>query len=178
MEKILNFDFFVLDFIRENLTCGFLDGLMIFFTKLGDGGLVWVLVALFCLFQPRYRKVGAAMTVSLVLSLLIGNFLIKALVARPRPFQLKDAYILIPEPSGYSFPSGHTTASFAAAFAVWRTHKKEGAALLVLAAIIGFSRMYLYVHFFTDVLCGAAAGIFFGYLGSALVFKKSNFGLK
>lgn len=171
MEKILNFDFFILDFIRENLTCGFLNGLMVFFTRLGDGGFVWIILGLFCLFSSKRKKAGAAITVSLVLALFIGNLLLKNLAARPRPFHIKDVALLIPAPYGYSFPSGHTTASFAAAVSLWKFRKKEGTAALALAAVIGFSRMYLYVHFFTDVLCGAAIGGIFGYLGAEAVLK-------
>lgn len=175
MDAVLKFDFFILDLIRNNLTCGFFDGLMVFFTKLGDGGIVWIALTVICLISDKYRKVGAAMAVSLVIALLAGVMGLKELVARPRPFQLKDVYLLIPEPAGFSFPSGHTMVSFAAAFSVWLTHKKEGALSLIVAALIGFSRIYLYVHFLTDVLAGAVLGILFGWIGTALVYKKIKF---
>lgn len=175
MDAVLKFDFFILDLIRNNPTCGFFDGLMVFFTKLGDGGIVWIALTVICLISDKYRKVGAAMAVSLVIALLAGVMGLKELVARPRPFQLKDVYLLIPEPAGFSFPSGHTMASFAAAFSVWLTHKKEGTLTLIVAALIGFSRIYLYVHFLTDVLAGAVLGILFGWIGTALVYKKIKF---
>lgn len=126
MDAVLKFDFFILDLIRNNLTCGFFDGLMVFFTKLGDGGIVWIALTVICLISDKYRKVGAAMAVSLVIALLAGVMGLKELVARPRPFQLKDVYLLIPEPAGFSFPSGHTMASFAAAFSVWLHSQKRG----------------------------------------------------
>lgn len=175
MDAVLKFDFFILDLIRNNLTCGFFDGLMVFFTKLGDGGIVWIALTVICLISDKYRKVGAAMAVSLAIALLAGVMGLKELVARPRPFQLKDVYLLIPEPAGFSFPSGHTMVSFAAAFSVWLTHRKEGALTLIVAALIGFSRIYLYVHFLTDVLAGAVLGILFGWIGTALVYKKIKF---
>lgn len=178
METVLKFDFFVLDFIRNNLTCVFFDGLMVFFTKLGDSGLIWIIFTVIFLITDKYRKVGAAMAVSLIVALFVGNYYLKELVARPRPFQLKEVYILIPKPEGYSFPSGHTMASFAAAFALRLTHKKEGTLAIILAVFIGFSRMYLYVHFFTDVLCGALFGMLFGYVGTAVVYKRLRFKLK
>lgn len=175
METLLKFDFYILDLIRDCLSCGFFDRFMVFMTKLGDAGFVWIVLTIAFLISDKYRKVGAAMAISLVLSLFVGNFYLKDIFERPRPFMLKEVSLLIPKPSGYSFPSGHTIASFAAAFPLWLTHKKEGRIALIAAALIGFSRMYLYVHFFTDVLCGAIFGILFGYISAALIYKKLKF---
>ena len=148
---------------------------MVFFTKLGDSGLIWIILTLLCLYSDKYRKLGAAMTFSLVVALLLGNEILKELIRRPRPFTLNEISLLIPPPSGFSFPSGHTMASFAAAGAICFTHKKLGKWALILATLISFSRMYLYVHFPTDVLCGVLFGLLFGYMGCVIIYKKFRF---
>ena len=175
MDAILKFDFFILDFIQGYMRCGFLDAVMVFFTKLGDNGLIWIVLTLICLITDKYRKLGSAMAIALVLSLLLGNEALKELVARPRPFQLKETALLIAAPPGYSFPSGHTMSSFAAAAAIGLMNKKHAAWAYVLASLIAFSRMYLYVHFFTDVLAGALLGVVFGWAGAAIVSRKLRF---
>ncbi len=148
---------------------------MVFFTKLGDGGLIWIILTLLCLYSDKYRKLGAAMTFSLVVALLLGNELLKELVRRPRPFTTGEISLLIPPPSGFSFPSGHTMASFAAAGAIYLPHKKLGKWALILAILISFSRIYLYVHFPTDVICGVLFGLLFGYMGCVIIYKKFRF---
>lgn len=148
---------------------------MVFFTKLGDSGLIWIIITLLCLYSDKYRKLGAAMTFALVIALLLGNELLKELISRPRPFTLNEISLLIPPPAGFSFPSGHTMASFAASGAILFTHKKFGKWAIILAMLISFSRMYLYVHFPTDVLCGVLFGLLFGYMGCVIIYKKFRF---
>lgn len=163
MDQLTELDFTILRFIRENLSCGFLDFIMPIITLLGSGGILWIAIALAFLCFRKSRRSGIALSCGLIGSVLIGNLLIKNLVARARPCWIDDgAKMLIAVPTDYSFPSGHTSASFAAAVVIWHFNKKAGAAAFVIAALIGFSRMYLYVHFPTDVLVGGILGAAIG----------------
>jgi len=113
MDAILKFDYFVLDLIQNYMRCGFLDAVFVFFTRLGDGGFIWILLTLICLISEKYRKLGSCLAVSLVLCLLIGNEVLKEVFARQRPFYGTEISLWITPPGGYSFPSGHTMSSFA-----------------------------------------------------------------
>lgn len=175
METILKIDTIILDFIQNYLRCGFLDSLFVFITKLGDMGLIWILITLVFLATDKYRKAGSAMAIGLFICLILGNEVLKEVFARPRPFQASEFSLIIAPPSGYSFPSGHTMSSFAAATSMGLSHKRLSKWGYILAGLIAFSRMYLYVHYFTDVLAGAILGVIFGYIGSAIVYKKLDF---
>lgn len=143
----------------NNLHNPILDKVMIVMTNLGDAGLIWIGIAIILLFIKKTRKCGALMLVSMVLGLIIGNGLLKNLIARERPCWIdRSIPLLIPEPHDYSFPSGHTLASFEAATMIYLHNKKWGIVCFVLATLIAFSRMYLFVHFPTDILCGVALG--------------------
>lgn len=136
-----------------------LDKIMVAITSLGNAGLIWIGIAIFLLCIKKTRKCGALMLVSMGLGLILGNGILKNLIARERPCWIdSNIALLIPNPHDYSFPSGHTLASFEAAVMIYLHNKKWGAISFVLAAIIAFSRMYLFVHFPTDILCGAALG--------------------
>ena len=105
--------------------------------------------------------------VSTFSSLITGNMILKPLVARLRPFTVNTAVeLLIPPPADFSFPSGHTYASFASSTAILRNNRRIGSCALVLAILIAFSRLYLYVHYPTDVLFGILLGILAGWLGN------------
>lgn len=175
MDLIYKIDFFILDFIQKFLKCDFLDAVMVFFTKLGDDGIIWIVITLLCLLSDKYRKTGSALTFALVLCLLLGNEVLKESFMRLRPFQQREIQLLIPAPSGYSFPSGHTMSSFAAAFVFYFTHRKFFKWTVILAGLIAFSRIYLCVHFFTDVFVGVLFGILFGYLGAVIIYRKFKF---
>lgn len=140
---------------------------MIFITELGNAGFIWILTGVILLIPEKTRKCGAVMLAALAFSFLTGNLIIKNLVGRERPFIRNGAVpLLIPAPSGFSFPSGHTLSSFTAATVLFLFHKGAGTGAYILAALIAFSRMYLFVHFPTDIL----AGILLGVLDGALVF--------
>lgn len=123
---------------------------------------------------PKTRKVGILVSVALLLDVLTCNVILKPLIARTRPYDVNTAVeLLIRAPRDYSFPSGHTAASFAAAAALWFADKKKLAIpALVLAVLIAFSRMYFYVHYPTDVLGGAILGMVCGWLSYKLLSKK------
>ena len=173
----IHFDLPILDWIADNLYCAFLDTVMPLITLLGDAGIFWILMAAVFLFIPKYRKTGLSMGAALLIGLLICNVIMKPLFARPRPydFQLehfgKTIKLLVATPHDFSFPSGHTLASFEAATAIMIHNKKAGIPAMVLACLIAFSRMYLYVHYPTDVLFSVCTGIAIAFLGSWLVNK-------
>ena len=163
-------DFYILDFIQSHWRCAFLDTTMPLITRLGDAGILWILSALVLLLIPKTRKVGAAVAAALVLEALFCNLLVKPLVARIRPYDINTAVqLLIKAPADFSFPSGHTGASFAAVSALFFRKNRWWIPGVILAVLIAFSRLYLYVHYPTDVLAGVVIGIFFGWLGSLLI---------
>lgn len=164
-------DFAVLDWVQAHLRCGFLDTVVPWITMLGEFGAVWILLALALLLRRDTRKAGLAVTIALVLDLVVCNLLLKNLVARPRPFWLREITLLVPPPTDYSFPSGHTAASFAAVGALWREKNRLKIPALVLAAAIALSRIYLYVHYPSDVLGGLLVGLACGVLGAFLAGK-------
>ncbi len=145
---------------------------MIMITHLGDDGIFWIILSLVLLIFKKTRKAGLMLAGALILCLAVNNLALKNIFSRERPFAvLEKIKLLIAPPSGYSFPSGHTVSSIACATTLFWNYKdsKKLAAFgaMVLAVLISFSRMYLCVHFFTDVIAGAVVGII---LGAAAIF--------
>ena len=175
-----HFDLPVLEWIAAHLRCGFLDGVMPVVTKLGDAGIFWILLSVVLLLIPKYRKAGLSMGIALLIGLVVCNITLKPLIARPRPYDYQLAHfgktieLLIAAPHDFSFPSGHTLASFEAATALLLHNRKWGICAIVLASVIAFSRLYLYVHYPTDVLFALVMGIAFGFLGTWIVKKLSQ----
>lgn len=173
----IQFDLPILDWIAAHLRCGFLDAVMPVITVLGDGGVFWIALAVLLLLIPKYRKVGLGMGAALLIGLLVCNVTMKPLMARIRPYDFQAEHfgrvidLLISAPHDYSFPSGHTLASFEAATVLTIHSRKWGIPALILASLIAFSRLYLYVHYPTDVLFAVVMGIGFGFLGNFLVKK-------
>ena len=171
------FDLPILDWIAANLKCGFLDFLMPLITLLGDAGIFWIACSLVMILIPKTRKTGWAMGISLLIGLLVCNVTLKPLVGRIRPYDYqwqffqKEIHLLVEGLHDYSFPSGHTIASFEAATALLIGNKKLGIPAMVLAVLIAFSRLYLYVHYPTDVLASIVLGIGIAFLGTFLVKK-------
>ena len=143
----------------NNLHNPILDTIMIAITSLGNAGLMWIAIAIGLLCAKKTRKCGVLMLVSLVLGLILGNGILKNLIARERPCWIdENIKLLIPNPHDFSFPSGHTLASFEAAVMIYLHNKKWGIISLIVATLIAFSRMYLFVHFPTDILAGMILG--------------------
>ena len=152
-----------------------LDALAVFLNYAGEHGEIWIAFTLLLLLFRRTRKAGCTMATALVLYLVAGDCILKPLFARPRPCDVNTAItILVKRPHGHSFPSGHTASAFAAAFALWLQNRKLGVPALVLAAFIAFTRLYLYVHFPTDVLGGLVLGLVLGFFASWLVDSLAN----
>lgn len=168
---IQQFDFAILDWIQANLKCGFLDMMMPTVTLYAEHGIILILIGAVLLVRRSHRICGAAVLTGLTSGLLIGNLVLKNVVARPRPYWIKpDISLLISAPTDYSFPSGHTLHCFIAATILMHYDKRLGVPALVMAVLVGFSRMYLYVHYPTDVLAGAALGVGIG-LVTVLIFE-------
>ena len=158
------------------------DRLMRTVTRMGDAGGFWIALSAGCVKSDKYRKSGLSMAIALLFSFIFSNTIIKNAVDRARPFWKDKSFnVKIREPRDYSFPSGHTSASIGSAVALFLNRKKEGTAALVLAAQIAFSRLYLYVHFPTDVLAGIGIGIICGLLAGVVyrgVSKRKDEKLK
>lgn len=168
-------DFQVLDWIQQHLRMDWLDWLMPRLTALGDKGLIWVLLALCFLLRRPTRRWGIALLTGLLGSALVGNLALKPLMARPRPCWLNEEIaLLVAVPRDYSFPSGHTLAGTISAVVMLCLHRPTGLVLLALALSIAFSRLYLYVHFPTDVLGGLALGVLIG-LGTVALCRRVIF---
>ena len=159
ISAIYSIDNSILDFIKNNLHSFWLDKIMIALTDLGDGGIIWIAIALGLIVSRKYRKPGFMLLMAILLGALFGEMIIKNIVQRARPFTyVPGMELLINKPNSYSFPSGHTTASFAAAGILSYCFRKYAIGFYFLAGLIAFSRLYLYVHYPSDVLGGIVLG--------------------
>lgn len=171
------FDLPVLEWIRENLQCGFLDKTMPLITVLGNAGIFWILTAVVMLCFSKTRRAGLAVGFALLMGLLLCNITLKPLCARIRPYDYQLEHfgmtipLLIEREHEFSFPSGHTIASFEAATALMLWNKKWGIPAMVLAVLIAFSRLYLYVHYPTDVIASVVLGVGLGIAGTYFANK-------
>lgn len=169
----MEFEFLVLDFIKEYIKNPFLDFLMPKITFLGNDGIIWIISALVLLAIPKYRKGGVALSIGLLACLVIGNLTLKPLIGRIRPYELVEGIeLLISAPTDFSFPSGHTLSSVVSAAILTMTDKRFGYVAIPLALLIAFSRLYLYVHFLTDVLGGAVIGAVISIVIYFIFYKK------
>ena len=166
----MNIDSSILFFIQENLKCNFLDSIMPIISAIGNDGIFFILLGLFLVLFKKYRPCGVTILTALLFSFIICNVILKPTIARIRPFDIyPDVTMLIPKLSDFSFPSGHSSISFAFATSVFMYYKKTGIAACVLACLIAFSRLYLFVHYPTDVLAGIILGIFCGVTANWLI---------
>ena len=168
----MGFEFQILDKL-QTIHTSFLDTFMISITKLGDAGIVWIILTVILLLIPKTRKSGVYMAVALIADLIICNVILKPIVARIRPYSINQTVQLLVTPlKDYSFPSGHTAASFASVSALYFAGRKRMAAgALIVSVLIAFSRMYLYVHYPTDVLGGLIIGLLCGWIADMIIQK-------
>ena len=169
----MDWEFAILDAI-QNWHNPILDKFMTAVSFLGNAGWFWIALAILLLLGKRYRTGGLYMTAALIPDFLITNLWLKNMVARPRPCWERAVDLLVANPTDYSFPSGHSAAGFAAATALFCWNKKAGICAYILTTLIAFSRLYLYVHFPTDVLAGALIGVICGLIGSFVVKKTGS----
>lgn len=156
----------ILDWIQANLRWGALDVLMPALSWTCNHGEIWIVLAAVLLAVKRYRRQGLAVGCALVTDLMLCNLILKPLVGRVRPFVVHPVELLVPPPTDASFPSGHTAASFAAVFALKASGSPLWKPALAVAVAMAFSRLYLYVHWPSDVLFGALVGAAAGFIGA------------
>ena len=175
-EYITQIDYLILMFIQEHLRFDWLTGPTVFVSHLGNSGLFWILLCLVLLAFKRTRKMGLCGLLALLIGALITNVALKNIIARIRPYeQFSDIILLLERQKDFSFPSGHACSSFAAACALYWTSEQKtrliGVLSLALAVLISWSRLYVGVHFPTDVLCGAVIGIFSAWMARQIIKK-------
>lgn len=157
---INTFDYNAMLWIQEHIRSFVLSAILIPITESGNAGLLFIGIALVMLFFKKTRKCGILMLISMLVCSLLNNVMVKNIVKRPRPFTSYSTLIpLIPPPGQYSFPSGHTAAAFSCMTVLFFTHRKYAYAGILLATIMGFSRIYVGVHYPSDVIAGAVIGI-------------------
>ena len=163
--------------LHDYLYSPFMDHLMVAVTSTGNFGLIWIFIALALMVQdtPR-RQTGYSMLIALLMCITIGNLIIKNVVKRSRPFFHKNYKLLIKQPWDYSFPSGHTLSSFAAATVLFSLNQNVGVLAIIYASLIALSRLYLRVHFFTDVFFSMFLGTGLGIL-AVKAYETQFFGL-
>ncbi len=171
------FDWKVFEFIENNIWADWLTPIMKIITYLGEAGIIWIIPALVLMFFKKTRKVGFAVIVSIIIMAILNNVVLKSLFERPRPFNLPEmldlGYIypdMVGRPDSFSFPSGHTSSAFACAFAFTAASRNKwvGIGTFLLAAVMGFTRLYLHVHYFSDIAGGIIVGIIYGIIGVLL----------
>ena len=178
------FDLPILEWIRANVWCEILDVAMPIITTFGDGGIFWIAWSVLLMFFPKTRKTGLGMAFALAMGLVVCNLTLKPMVARIRPYDLQAELgvtinLLQGAMHDFSFPSGHTIASFEAATVLLKNSKKMGIPAYILAILVAFSRLYLYVHYPTDVIASIILGTLFALIGDALagvIAPKIHFG--
>ncbi len=144
----------------QGMHTDWLDTIMIALSTIGNVGIVWIVLSVILAIIPKTRRCGLTMMCSMALSFVVGNLLLKNIIARARPCSVDTSVsLLIPFPSEYSFPSGHTLNGFTAAVTLFLFYKKPGIIAIIIASLIAFSRMYLFVHYPTDILGGIVIGI-------------------
>ncbi len=158
------FDFEILFFIKNHIRNSVLDVIVPFYTNLGDDGIIWIALGLVLLFPKKTRKCGIMVLAALLVMLVVNNIILKNIIARPRPCATYPELVeLVKIPTSYSFPSGHTVSAMAVAFTVFSQNKKYGAITIIFALLMGLSRLYVGVHFPTDVFGGILVGAAIAY---------------
>lgn len=179
-QKVLEFDASILLYVQEFIRNDILTPIMKFITLLGDGGVFWIVLTVVLLCIPKTRKMGLCSAIALLLSVIICNVILKNAFARIRPYEvIEEIELLVKRADDWSFPSGHTSASVSAAIALFLASTKKQKLFtvwgIVLAAAIGFSRIYVGIHYPTDVIAGAVTGAALGILACLLgdfIIKK------
>ena len=173
----VSFDLPILDWIQATMQSPFMDKFMPFITLFGEAGIFWIALSILFMIFPKTRKMGLGMGLAMAMGLLICNVIMKPMIARPRPYDFQMAQfgkmipLLIEAQHDFSFPSGHTIACFEASVVMLKNNKWLGIPAFILGLMVTFSRMYLYVHYPTDVLMSVFLGTLFAFIGDALAAK-------
>lgn len=174
-QTIIELDGRILLFIQEFLRFEWLDPIVLFLTSLGNGAIIWIVFTALLLAQKKYQKAGLAMALSMILGFLVTNVILKNWVCRPRPYTAIPELHALVTAGDWSFPSGHSTSSIAAAAAMYdRTPRYLGIPALALAILICLSRLYVGVHYPTDVLFGILAGVISAWCSLRIIGNTSE----
>lgn len=166
-------DHIILFYIQTNLHTPVLDRIMILATAAGDNGLIWILLSLLFLINKKTRHIGITVLIALILSTVLGEGLVKNIIQRPRPYaEFPWVHLLIGESSTYSFPSGHTTSSFAVAYVLSRYFKRFSPVIWITAILIAFSRLYLFMHYPSDLAAGVILGLICGKIAIEIQIRR------
>ncbi|MBO5669069.1 MAG: phosphatase PAP2 family protein [Candidatus Methanomethylophilaceae archaeon] len=155
----MNWEAEVLFWIRDNLTCGFMDWLMSTVSLLCTADIVWFVLTAVLIYRKDTRKVGVTLLLALIISIIICNGILKPTVERIRPYDEFGVSLIVPASSEFSFPSGHTTGVTVVTAVLLKHFRKWGYLMSIFAVMVMFSRMYLFMHYPTDILGGIAVGI-------------------
>lgn len=171
---IQSVDLAILAWIRETFWCAPLDVLAVQVTHLGDGGVFYIILAALCLAYKRTRRLGIVLAVSMAFDFLLCNLTVKPLVNRVRPYEAEDITLIVAPPHDASFPSGHTAISFAFAWVMFLRRERFWKVALMLAVLVGLSRLYLNVHFPSDVVVGAIFGMIAAQFACRILPKRKE----
>jgi len=175
MTAIQSFDTNALVYIQDFIRTPFLTAIMVFFSRIGNSGILWIVTGLVLLIPKRTRRGGFDVLICLAAAFLINDYVLKLLIARVRPYDVINGLtILVPPESSFSFPSGHANSSFAAALALTLALRKKGALAYIPAVLIAFSRCYVGVHYPSDVLAGMLVGTLVSLIVYAFLWKYAN----
>ena len=159
LDFINTFDSQILLWVEQYVRSPFLSFIFVSLTTAGNAGMIFILLGLVLLFFKKTRKIGLLLLISIVVSYIINDLIIKNIVRRERPFlSIEELSALVAHPKSYSFPSGHTASAFSAMTSLFFTKKKYAPIGLIFAFLMGFSRIYVGVHYPSDVLVGAIVG--------------------
>lgn len=173
-QSLMEFDRNILFYIQDNLRNEALNKVVVWFTSLGNAGLIWVLLIAALIAYKGTRREGLGCAISLVLCFITVNLFLKNAVARVRPYDaMEQIRCLVGPQADYSFPSGHTAIAFAASVPVFIiSSKKLGVVMIIFSVLMAFSRIYVCVHYPTDVIGGAVVGILCGVVTGMVIYPK------
>ena len=171
--SIRTYDLAILDYIQAHLTHPNFDSYMVFLSKIGNFTLIWLILGGILWLIPSTRNHSKQVFTSLVIYAVLSNVL-KFIIQRPRPFEIVAVDLLIHPPIGHSFPSGHTASSWAVAITLWQLRSSLRYPAMLLAILISYSRLYLYVHYPTDILGGIFLGCIIAFITAKIFAAKES----
>lgn len=173
-QELMELDGNILLYVQDNLRTDILDSIAVPFTSLGNAGLVWILIVAMLVIYRNTRKEGLYCVISLIMCFITVNLFLKNAVARIRPYDaMEQIRCLVGPERDYSFPSGHTAIAFAASVPVYiLSDKRLGVVMLIFSVLMGLSRIYVCVHYPTDVIGGAVIGILCGLVTCLVVYPR------
>ena len=180
MNFITKIDISILNLI-QNLKSPLMDKIMTTITAFGNMGIFWILLIIIFLTTKEYKKMAKFMIVCMLVNVVIVNLIIKPAVGRQRPFEIVEGIkLLVLKPQDPSFPSGHSAISFCMLTTILFFSKSKTINIMasLLAILIAFSRLYLYVHFPSDVFCGIIFGVFSSLITLKFCFSKKGISLR